>query len=334
MKLYSVFLSGLLAVGSLSIAEDAPVHGRYYAELQALKDTPETKLMFDEDAHQGLAGIERDIIIRKDLTQFQRFVRGLFLMCDVVLVTPETMPLLHGYVEDVCKKANMVTPTVFITRHEGIFNAFAQKLLMSSGAILIGQKLMKEVSDESLEGIVAHELGHIKYNHVNKALALSVLGGIMHMLLLNKLEKYITVKDNTQYTYAFKQYLLWEATKAASSLMVAFIINKRFEKEADAFAYEANGKANGLIEFFELLLKKDEIREEEFVTVYELLQNNKSSLSGLDYYRLAFKYYIMKGGHLFTKAYKMLYHETFVGAHPSPEARIKAAQDYLAQQNA
>jgi Zn-dependent protease with chaperone function len=172
---------------------------------------------------------------------------------------------------------------------------------------------MRELSDEGLEGLIAHELGHIKYNHSNKKLALSLCAGLFNYEVLHRLGIGIPF---------------------ATSLIVAWIINKRFEKEADAFAYEANGKAKGLIEFFELLLKKDEIREEEFVTVYELLQKNKSLLSSWDYYRLVARYYVAKGGHLYAKAYKRMYHETFVGAHPSPQARIKAAQDYLAQQNA
>jgi Zn-dependent protease with chaperone function len=339
MNSYSIFLSGLLAIHCLMGAEDTSNHGRYYAELQALKESHDTKIMFDKDAHQGLATIERDIITRKNLTQFQRFTRGLFLLLDAVLVTPETMPLLYEYVDGICKKANITTPTIFITRQDWFFNAFAQKLLMSTGGIMIGQKLMKEVSDETLEAVVAHEVGHIEHNHVNKMLALSLLlEWPIYLYLMAELRKCVANNESIQKFVSkngmndfFTWYCMYSIASTISSLVPALIINKRFEKEADAFACE-NGKAKGIIEFFALLLEKDQLREEEFVTVYDLLQKNKSELSFLDYYRLMLRYYLAQGGHMYIKAFKTLYHETFWGAHPSPEARIKAAQDYLAQQ--
>jgi hypothetical protein len=141
MKNFSFILMTILTA-QCAVATNT---GLYYAELQTLKESPEAKIMFDEDAHETLASIQRDIITCKNLTSFQRFVRMFFQMCDVVLVTPETMPLLHGYVEDLCKKADIQTPTVYITRKDWLFNAFAQKLLMSNGAILIGQKIDERI---------------------------------------------------------------------------------------------------------------------------------------------------------------------------------------------
>ena len=41
-----------------------------------------------------------------------------------------------------------------------------------------------------------------------------------------------------------------------------------------------------------------------------------------------------KMGHNFRKQYGKLYHETFWGAHPSHKARIAAAKEYLATQQA
>src|SRR5579871_6779257 len=110
MKHAFLFLSGLFAIISITIAADAP-HGRYYAELESFKKASESRLMFDEDAHQGLAKIQRDIITYKNLTSFQRFVRSIFFALDVVMVTPETMPLLYTYIDDICKKTCIATPS-------------------------------------------------------------------------------------------------------------------------------------------------------------------------------------------------------------------------------
>jgi Zn-dependent protease with chaperone function len=321
MNMRSVMLSGLLITSHFM--GFAGNHGVYYAELEAYKQSPEAKQMFDEDAHLVLATIQRDIAIYKNLTSFQRFVRSAFLGLDVVIVTPDTLPTLYGYVDGICKKAEIVTPTVFVTRHDGFFNAAAQKLLMSSGAIVIGQKLIHDLSDDAIEAIVAHELGHIKHNHVNKIIALQFVDWAVYFALIKLLSENGKISGP-------KSYFAW----IASSLVSPAIINKRFEKEADAFACD-NGKSKGIVEFFELILKKEELREEEFVAIYQLLQENKANLTFSDYYfDLIIRYYMAKGGHNIGKAFKYVYHNTILGAHPSPEVRIAAAQQYLASQEA
>ena len=271
-------------------------------------------------AHSGLSAIHRDILIDKELSLFQRIIRGLFLIFDVVIVTPETMPKLYAYVDGICDKAQIATPTIFVPRHKDLFNAFAQKLLVSTGGILIGQKILRDLSDDAIEGVVAHEIGHIKHNHVNKMIAIGVVNNVVYAALITYLAAKGQLSDS-------KRSFLW----IVSYLLPSIIINKRFEKEADEFACKENGKSDGLIEFFELLLKKDQLREEEFIAIYELLQQNKSKLSLLDNTTLALRYYIAKTGHLCGKAYKYVYHNTFYGAHPSNEARIAAAKKYLAE---
>ena len=93
-----------------------------------------------------------------------------------------------------------------------------------------------------------------------------------------------------------------------------------------------NGKAQGIVEFFELMLEKEQLREEEFVAIAELLQKNRSDLSLWSNMILGLRYSMAKFGHNFGTAFKYIYHNTFLGAHPSPEARIAAAQKYLKQE--
>lgn len=336
MNLCRVVFSSLLITSHFAVSADN--HGVYYNELKAFKKDAATKEIFDKDAHPGLAMIQRDVTTYKNLTAFQRFVRGAFLGLDVIVITPETLPKLYEYVDGICKKANIATPTVFVTRHDGFFNAAAQKLLMSSGGIVIGQKLMHDLSDEALEGVIAHEIGHIKHNHVNKTLALVALSLALSFQLCKSLDLesvMISSLDTPLERFSkigglvAKQY----AVLTGCLLLPSFIINKRFEKEADEFACKENDKGEGIVEFFELILQKDELREEEFTAIYELLQQNKSQLSFSDYYfDLIIRYYAAKAGHIYGKAYKYIYYNTFWGAHPSPEARIAAAQQYLQQE--
>lgn len=323
IKLHSFLLSGLV-ISSQLIGASAD-YSIYYKELKDLKKRPEVQILFDEDAHSGLSAIQRDIMTRKELGFFQRLARFMFLGLDVIVATPDTMPKLYAYVNTVSEQGRIITPTVFVTRKKGFFNAMASKLLMSTGGIVIGQKLLHDSSDEQIEAIVAHEIGHIKHNHVNKSLALSIVTRIIASQIGNAI-----ISENGTWQNNMAKYLV---VTEISSMLSALIINKRFEKEADLFACQC-GKSNGIVSFFEFLQKKEQQQDDEFPAVLTVLEQNKAHLSHYDYSMLSLRYYLAKISHEYGRFVKYLYHETPLGAHPSHQARIDAAKAYLAQQQA
>lgn len=340
MKRYSFLLFSVVFSSHLMGVSGG--HGVYYQELKGLKVNQQTKVMFDKDANQALSMIQRDMITIKELSWFQRFVRSGLLELDVVVVTEEIMPKLYGYVKDVCKHGHMSMPVIFITRKEGFFNAFALKLLMSTGSIVIGQKLLKESSDQELEAIIAHEIGHIKCNHSNTLLALGAANlTAIGLLMLYFYQEGDILAVNTidqqgnpvQYYNCYRLLLKLYGISSLVSTISAFLVNKRFEKEADLFACQF-GKSQGIIDFFELMKQKEQERDDEFVITDDILQKNKDDFSFNDYGMFLIRYYLAKIGHECGKFVKYIYHETPLGAHPSHQARIDAAKKYLAQQQA
>lgn len=355
MKIHSIILSGLLALNGFTVAVEGN-HGRYYAELQALKEAPETRMIFDQDANQNLARMQSSIISCNNLSLFDQIMSSIILMHDVIMVTPETMPLLHNYIESVCKKANMKVPFVFISRKNYAdksfkesaseknfvnslfknqrkkFNGFAMKLLMTRGGVFLDQKAILELSDEGFEAVLTHELGHIRHNHMNKSICLAIMVFGSLALLKDNSE---TVRNILNLPFGFLDLrfngLSWLHHIIAWSIF-GLIINKRFEKEADAFSYADNGKAKGLIESFELMLKNQELREEEFAAIYDLLQVNKKSLSSINYYELVLRYYCERINYKFDKLRRAILEATPFGPYPSLQERIAAAQKHLAQQ--
>ena len=178
---------------------------------------------------------------------------------------------------------------------------------MSSGAILIGQKLMHEVSDEALEAIVAHEIGHIKHNHTNKLLALNLplavaVGAMFQCLKPGFLKKVPLPKQFSGaeigrfFGELFVLELKIETILFVSLVITALIINKRFEKEADEFACKTIGNSTGFIEFFEYFLKQDQLREDEFATTYNMIQQSRASIPD-DYSEFMFQDYWAKAEH-------------------------------------
>ena len=299
----------------------------YRQELKDFKNIPQYKTVFNEDSNIVLRAVNRDVEIYKQLTPLERLARFVFLALNVVVVTPETMPKLYSYVNDLCLTHDVALPTIFLTIDEkGFFNAAAQKLLTSTGGIVIGQELLNKTTDAELEAVIAHEIGHIKYNHVNRMIAISLGSYIAVRAALNHCLNPVSVHSRT---YVMDSISRVYVTLALSNLISNCIINKRFEKEADEFAYKVAGHGPGLIEFFEHLEAREESYQQDFVTTAQLLTENKSKLETLDYMDLCMGYYLAKFGNSLMNGAKWVYHNTPLGAHPAHEVRIAAAQAYL-----
>jgi len=296
--------------------------GVYKQEFEALKERKPI-VFSDRDpfVNSSLVKIQKDIENYKELRFIQRLARFPMFAMDGYVVTAESMPKLYSYVETMCANQGIKMPTIFVSTKKGFFNAAAAKFFMSSGGIIVGHDLILDSSDQELEAIVAHEIGHIKHNHVNKILLVKVSATCVLLGLFTKfLKKNLTVVHHL-------------ALAQLSSLLTSLIIGKKFEKEADKFACHEMCKEEGLIEFFENLLKKEAQQDKDFDDTYILLKESKSSIEFSDYLGLHFNYYFAKSGHKLNKAYKWLYYHTPFGQHPSCQERIKSARRYKKQRS-
>lgn len=312
-----------------SLANFAESTYEYKKEFEIFKNSPRYEAVFNEDAPRILSNLQAMIETDKQLSWFQRFVRSIFFRFQPVAISIKTMPKLYAYIDTICEKHNITTPTIFITRDitfkRGMFNAAAQKLLMSSGAIVIGQKIILEVDDAALEAVVAHELGHIKYNHINKGLLTICLAEIATVLATIRLHDKAFGKDfSNQLPITIAPYL--------GAFLGQCVIGKRFEKQADEFAYKVMGKTDGCIEFFEDVKNRIKNYDDYFDKTYDILQESKRYLGLIDRFGLTFCYYCASFGHKIDLIARWLSYNTPIGSHPSPDARIKAVKDYLARQ--
>ena len=104
------------------------------------------------------------------------------------LITETSNPILYKMIEDLAKVVGINTPNIVtfkgnyltqkITDIDGSdmkTNAFAVNILgiKLTNSICIGEDLIKELSYNELYAVIAHELGHIKRNHIPKTHLLS-----------------------------------------------------------------------------------------------------------------------------------------------------------------
>jgi len=319
----------------------------YRQELEDFKTSSRYEVIFDKNANEDLRCIQRDIENYKQLSLLQRYIRSAFLSLDSVAISSDTMPKLYAYIDAMCKKEGVTTPTVFVTRQkEGFFNAAAQKLLISSGAIIIGHELLLESTDAELEAVVAHEIGHVKYNHINKTLGIYIASVIasaipvsMYVASCPQYNGDLTLFDSKLNPKGYKECLNGLGKGAfikvflplvIAGLATHFIINKSFEEEADEFAFKDMDKGDGLIEFFKDLENREKSYDNGFGKTYEVLQKDSYKLAFYDSWQLTARYYFAEIGHAIDSAYNWVYYNTPLGAHPSPAERIKTVKAYLA----
>jgi len=301
----------------------------YKDEFKVFKKSEKYKFIFDKKAPMILKNIQRDTAMCKHW-KTSRWGELLVTILQAVIVTPETMPEFYNYIHDMCKRHNMRMPAVFVTTRKGFFNALAQKMFATSGVIIIGQDLVLETSDATLEGIVAHEMGHVKYEHINKTLALyftlaaSMVGAL----------RYYNVFD--QKMYGMNDFVRGYSEGIIASIFAQtvsqLLIGKRFEKQADEFAYKEMNRGEGLAQFFEKIQQMEKKVDQDFDDTYAFLQDSKVDIDGGDYSNLMLRYYLAKLDHKISKGFRWLYHNTRFGPHPSPEERIKTIREYMATQ--
>ena len=78
------------------------------------------------------------------------------------------MPKLYAFIDDfvrnlICQRLPFLLPSM-----KAFIMHLLVRLFTSAGGIVICQKLLFASSDTHLEGVIAHEIGHIKHNHTNK----------------------------------------------------------------------------------------------------------------------------------------------------------------------
>ncbi len=362
-------ISKIMIISAL-MASAAPLSTRsecgiYKAELKALKKKQPYKVMLDRHANGVLRDIIRDVENFKEMPQFQRMLRFMFLNMDTVVVTPATMPKLHGYVDSICKKQGIKTPVMFITKDKWCFSAMAAKLFASSGGILIGQDLLNEVVDDELEAVIAHEVGHIVHNHINKSLATNLgvtaassmaCGAFLYnyyQKILRETEEHVgslpgiesmssedIQKKTIEYVqprmnFFFKALVPTSVIGAlvAAGVISSLIIGKRHERQADRFAYESTGKGKGIITFFEHLQRKDQEEKDAFGITADVIDSNPQLPFG-ERFNLKLRFRLAKLGYKIDSAFRWWYYNTPFGPHPSHSSRIEAAREYLNTQEA
>lgn len=116
------------------------------------------------------------------------FVIAFYFNVSIVQIATGARPLqrkenmrVYNLVENLCISQGMLVPEIFILEDESL-NAYASGINNKSFAITLSQGIIQKLNDAELEGVIAHELAHIRNRDVRLLIVSIVFVGIFAFL--------------------------------------------------------------------------------------------------------------------------------------------------------
>src|SRR5215471_8525199 len=101
-------------------------------------------------------------------------------------VTREQLPRLYAVMERLAAKANLPLPKLYVVA-EPAPNAFATGRNPRHASVAVTQGLLELMNDEELEGVIAHELSHVRnYDILISSIAATIAGAIVHLASMGR----------------------------------------------------------------------------------------------------------------------------------------------------
>jgi len=101
-------------------------------------------------------------------------------------VTREQLPRLYAVMERLAAKANLPVPKLYVVP-KAAPNAFATGRNPRHASVAVTQGLLELMNDDELEGVIAHELSHVRnYDILISSVAATMAGAIFHLAAMGR----------------------------------------------------------------------------------------------------------------------------------------------------
>jgi len=164
-------------------------------------------------------------------------------------VSREELPRLYEVMERLAAKANLPVPKLYVIP-EAAPNAFATGRNPSHASVAVTQGLMQLMNDEELEGVIAHELSHVRnYDILISSIAATIAGAITHLAFMGRFAAifgYGGSRDNDREGGGLTALLMLFLAPFAAMLLQMGLSRQR-EYAADETGARIIGQPYGLI---------------------------------------------------------------------------------------
>jgi heat shock protein HtpX len=101
-------------------------------------------------------------------------------------VSREELPRLYAVMERLAAKASLPVPNLYVIP-EAAPNAFATGRNPSHASVAVTQGLLELMNDDELEGVIAHELSHVRnYDILTSSIAATIAGAITYLASMGR----------------------------------------------------------------------------------------------------------------------------------------------------
>jgi heat shock protein HtpX len=168
-----------------------------------------------------------------------------------VPISREESPRLYAVMERLAAKANLPVPKLFLIP-QAAPNAFATGRNPSHASVAVTQGLMELMNDDELEGVIAHELSHVRnYDILTSSIAATLAGAITWAAHLGRFGMMFGGRGDRRGGGLTALLAIFLAPLGALILQMG--ISRQREYQADASGVQMVGHANGLISALEKL---------------------------------------------------------------------------------
>jgi heat shock protein HtpX len=102
-------------------------------------------------------------------------------------VSREELPRLYEVMERLAAKARIPLPKLYVIADEPAPNAFATGRNPQHASVAVTQGLLELMNDEELEGVIAHELSHVRnYDILTSSIAATIAGAITYLASMGR----------------------------------------------------------------------------------------------------------------------------------------------------
>jgi heat shock protein HtpX len=159
-------------------------------------------------------------------------------------VTRDQLPRVYAVVERLAARQNLPMPKIYVIPNESP-NAFATGRNPQHASVAVTQGILRLLDDEELEGVLAHELGHVKNRDIlTSSIAATVAGAITMLARMEYFAALFGGRSSRDRGAAGGIFMLILAPIAASLIQLA--ISRSREYEADATGAHATGNPYAL----------------------------------------------------------------------------------------
>ncbi len=155
-------------------------------------------------------------------------------------------PGLYDTVERLARQAGLPMPQVYLIP-ESAPNAFATGRNPDNAVVAVTQGLMNLMDQAELEGVIAHELGHIKNRDILiSTIAATMAGAIMWIASMARFSAIFGGSDDEEGGLGLAGVLIMSIIAPMAAMLVQMAVSRSREYLADATAASITGNPAGL----------------------------------------------------------------------------------------